>query len=140
VEYEYAVDIAATREAIWPVLTDVENWPQWTTSMRTVRRLDSGPFTVGAKVRIRQPRLPESVWEVTELVEPTFFGWRATAPGVTTVAGHRLAARADGTTTLTLTIRQSGPLGAVLGLLISSLTRRYVQTEARGLKRRCEET
>jgi uncharacterized protein YndB with AHSA1/START domain len=138
VEYEYAVEIAATREAIWPVLTDVENWPQWTSSMLAVRRLDGGPFAVGAKVRIRQPRLPEAVWEVTELVEPSYFRWRATAPGVTTVADHRLTARADGTTTLTLTIRQSGPLGAVLGLLMSSLTRRYVRTEAHGLKRRCE--
>jgi hypothetical protein len=56
---------------------------------------------------------------------------------VTTVGGHRITPRGDGVE-VTLSIRQTGPLAWLVGLITSRLTRRYVQTEANGLKRRSE--
>jgi hypothetical protein len=39
---------------------------------------------------------------------------------------------------VTLWIDQTGPLQPILGLFYKGLTRRYIQTEIEGLKRRCE--
>jgi hypothetical protein len=56
---------------------------------------------------------------------------------VATVGGHRITPRGDGVE-VTLSIRQTGPLAWLMGLLTSRLTQQYVQMEATGLKRRSE--
>ena len=139
-DYEVSVDIDATPGEVWNVLTDVGRWPEWTPTVTRVERLDLGPFQVGSTVMIRQPRLPPTVWRVTELEPERSFSWVASRGGVTTLAGHRIAPRGEGSAGVgvTLSIRQTGPLAWLVGLLTSGLARRYVQTEATGLKRRCE--
>jgi uncharacterized protein YndB with AHSA1/START domain len=132
------VEIDASLEAVWAILVDVERWPEWTPSVRRARRLDTGPFAVGSRVRLEQPRLPPAVWRVTELAAPHSFAWVSGAPGLTTVATHRLEPNLDGGTTVTLGLEQRGPLGGLVGHLLGGLTRRYVTAEAQGLKRRSE--
>ena len=132
------VDVAASPEAIWAVLIDVERWPEWTASVRRARRLDVGPFVVGSRARLEQPKLPPAVWRVTELVAPHSFVWVSGAPGLTTEAVHRLDLNERGGTTVTLGISQRGPLGRLMALFIGGLTERYVNMEAEGLKRRAE--
>jgi len=78
------------------------------------------------------------IWRVTELTPARSFAWVASGPGTTTTAEHALAPAADGRVTATLTIRQSGFLAPVFGLLTSAITRRYVDTELQGLKSRAE--
>ena len=136
-DYEFSVEIDAAPDEVWKVLTDVERWPEWTPSMTRVERLDPGPFQVGSTARIKQPTFPPVAWRVTELEPEQSFSWTASGPGVTTVGSHRITPRGDGVE-VTLGIRQTGPLAWLIGLLTSRLTRRYVQTEANGLKRRCE--
>jgi uncharacterized protein YndB with AHSA1/START domain len=138
VQYEVSVDISASPERVWAVLVDVERWPDWTPSMTRVQRRDHSPFGLGSAVRMKQPRLPATVWRVTAFEPGRSFSWTARGPGVQTEAGHRLAPGADGSVTVTLTIRQSGALAGPLWRLLSGLTRRYVSTEARSLKHRCE--
>jgi uncharacterized protein YndB with AHSA1/START domain len=137
VDYELSVEIDAAPDEVWRVLTDVERWPEWTPSMTRVERLDQGAFQVGSTARVKQPRFPPTVWRVTELEPGQSFAWTASGPGVTTVGGHRITPRGNGVE-VTLSIRQTGPLAWVFGLLASGLTKRYVQTEANGLKRRSE--
>jgi uncharacterized membrane protein len=136
-EYQVTVPIDAPAATIWPELADVERWPEWTTSIRSVRRLDAGPLAVGSRAKVKQPRLPTTVWEVTALEPDREFTWVAKSPGVRTVAVHRLEPR-DGHTDLTLTLRQEGALGGLMARMLGGLTRRYVDTEANGLKRRAE--
>lgn len=135
---ETTLGVAASREAVWKVLIDVESWPDLTPSMSSVRKLDAGPLRVGTRVRIRQPKLPPAVWTVTELAEPERFVWTARGPGFRTTASHEIVAE-EGSTLLRLAVEQSGPLAGVVSRLGRSLTDRYIALEAAGVKRRAEE-
>ncbi|MDP9101083.1 MAG: SRPBCC family protein [Actinomycetota bacterium] len=135
---ETTVHINAAAAEVWRVLTDVRQWPTWTQSVRKAEPLGSGELAVGARVRLEQPRIPATVWEVTELTPEVAFTWRASRGGVRTTADHRCRATGPRTTTVVLSIDQRGPLAAVVGLLTSGLTRRYLSMEARGLKAHCE--
>jgi uncharacterized membrane protein len=137
VKIEQAISINAPPAKVWDVMADVENWPRWTESVTKIERLDSGPFAVGSRAKIKQPRLPEVIWEVIDLEPSSYFAWRASSRGVTTVGGHRVAA-SDGGSTVTLTIDQGGPMSWLASLLFGGMSRRYVDMEAQGLKRYCE--
>jgi uncharacterized protein YndB with AHSA1/START domain len=136
--YEIEVDIDAAPEAVWVVLADVERWPEWTPSMTLVRRLEDGPFGVGSTVRVRQPRLPQAVYTITEYEPGQAFSWAARSPGVTTAGGHHVVPHEDGHATVRLTLDQTGVLAPLVGLVTARLARHYVTLEAEGLKRRCE--
>ncbi|HVE46847.1 MAG TPA: SRPBCC family protein [Acidimicrobiales bacterium] len=132
------VEIEAGPERVWEVMTDVESWPQWTASVERAERLDDGPLQVGSRARLKQPKFPPVVWAVSELDPGKSFSWTAKNVGVTSIGEHRIVPRTSGGVTVKLSLRQAGPLAPLLALLTSKLTRRYVETEAQGLKRRCE--
>jgi uncharacterized protein YndB with AHSA1/START domain len=136
--YEITVDIDAAPEKVWAVLADVERWPEWTPSMRTVKRLQDTPFGAGSTVRVRQPRLPQAVYTVTGYEPGRAFTWATKFPGVTVTATHDVLSREDGHATVRLAADQTGLLAPLIGLFTAGLTRRYVTQEAHGLKRVCE--
>ncbi len=112
------IDIAAPAQLVYEVYTDVERWPEWAARVTSVERLDQGPLRVGSRARIKQPRLPTTVWEVTEVVTGRSFTWIARGPGIITTASHVVTPpEADGPTRVTASLQQTGPLGQVLGLL-----------------------
>lgn len=135
---ELSVGVDAPVDDAWVVLADVERWPEWTESMSDVELVAGRPLEVGTRVRIKQPRLPAVVWEVTNLKPGRAFSWEATSPGMTTVADHRLASDGPDHSTLTLCLQRSGPLARILDVVFGRITRRYVEMEAQGFKRRCE--
>lgn len=137
-EYRTSIEIDAPPETVWAVLTDVERWPEWTKSMERVEFVAGAGLKPGAKVRIKQPRLPAMVWDVTEVEPHRVFTWQATSGGTTSVGDHRLLMTSPERTTAEFGIRQSGGLAPIIGLFTSGLVRRYVQMEADGLKRRSE--
>jgi uncharacterized membrane protein len=139
-EIEQIVEIAAPGETVWAVMTDVERWPEWTPTVTSIDLLDPGPFVVGSRARIRQPRLPVAIWTVTALESERYFEWQNVAPGVKSVAGHRVEVTDSGRTRVTLSFSWSGWLAPLLRLLYGKLSRHYVQTEAESLKRRAEAT
>ncbi len=137
--YEATIDVAAPARQVFDVYADVERWPDWTASVTSIERLDEGPLRVGSRARVRQPWLPTTVWEVTELVPGERFSWVARGRGVVTTGIH-IARDTDraGVTEVTAALEQRGPLGPVLGFLSRRLTRRYLDIEVRGIKQRCE--
>jgi uncharacterized membrane protein len=139
VRYETSVEINAGPGLVWAVLIDLERWPHWTGSMRTVQILDDGPVAVGSAVRIEQPRLRPAVWRVTDLRQGRSFTWVSRIQGVTTEATHDVHPASGGdTATATLTLRQYGWLSGPVGMLTAGMVRDYLHREAEGLKHWCE--
>ena len=131
--FDHSSTIQAPPERVWQVFSDVERWPEWTPTVDSVERLDAGRIHIGAKTRIRQPKLPVAIWEVTELKEGEFFEWVSKAPGIKTTGVHRVTSTPEGTVA-TATIIQEGPLGWLFGRLYAKLTRDYIATETAKLK------
>jgi uncharacterized membrane protein len=131
--FDHSSTIQATPERVWEVFSDVERWPEWTPTVDAVERLDAGRIHIGARTRIRQPKLPVAIWEVTELKEGEYFEWVSRAPGITTTGGHRVISTPEGTVA-TATVIQEGPLGWLFGRLYAGLTKRYIATETAKLK------
>lgn len=137
-EYTVSITIDAPAARVWSILSDVERWPEWTASITSVQRLGSGTFALGSRARVAQPKLSPMVWTVTSMQVNRSFEWTATMPGVTSVGGHRIADGPGDGVTVTLSIRQTGLLAPIIGLFAGGLTRRYIEMEAEGLKRRAE--
>ena len=120
--------IDAPPARVWEVLHDVARWPEWTPTVDRVERLDDGPLVVGSRARLRQPKLPQAEWEVTEVGVGRAFTWEAHGPGMRSIGRHEV--NPDGTgSTVTLSIEQTGPMGAVAALVWRRLTQRYVELE-----------
>ncbi|MFN7917182.1 MAG: SRPBCC family protein [Vicinamibacterales bacterium] len=136
-DYSVSVQIAAPPATVWGVMSDIERWHEWTPSITSVRRTNAGPFRIGARARVEQPRLPAADWIVTALHEGRGFDWESRAPGVRVLARHVIEPTVGGSR-VTLSVQYSGIFGDLIGRLTASLNRRYIALEADGLKRRAE--
>lgn len=125
-------------DVVWAVYSDVEHWPEWTASVEATEYLAGHELAVGARVRIKQPKLPTAVWEVCAVDPGRSWTWVATGPGVRTTARHTLESVGAHTTRVQMTLEQRGLLGGVIGRLYAQLTRTYLAMEAAGLKERSE--
>lgn len=129
--------IDAAPATVWKVMHDVERWPEWTPSVTSAELLDSGPLTVGSRVRMKQPKLPASELTVTELEENRGFTWVSQTPGLLATGRHEIEPEGSGSR-VALSMSFEGTLGPLVELLVRDLTQRYVRMEADGLKTRSE--
>jgi uncharacterized membrane protein len=138
-EFETAVDIDASPEVVWDVLTHVVLWPEWTASVSSVDILEGGDLHEGSRAKLKQPGMPLMTWKVTELEPLKRFTWESRKGGVTTTADHVVAPRSEGGVRVTHAVSMRGPMAGVASLFAGKRTRRYVEMEAAGLKSRCED-
>ena len=136
--FEQSVEIDAQPQRVWDVLSDLEAWPHRIETVAEVELLTPPPVAVGARVRLKQPKLPEGTWEVTSWDAPSSFEFRQQSGGVTSTAGHRVEALDDGRSRLTLTVEMRGLLVPIFGRIYRDLTNRYMAIEADGIKRAAE--
>jgi uncharacterized membrane protein len=136
--FSKTVDIAAPPDRVWKVMVDVERWHEWTRSIKSVRRLDDGPFGVGSRARVSQPRLLPAVWTVTRFEALRSFTWSAGSPGFRVSGSHSVEA-IDRGSRVTLALKFEGPFGGIIARVLRNLNLEYLDLEAAGLKRRCEE-
>ena len=136
--FEKSIEIDASQQRVWDVLSDIEGWPQRVKTVDSVELLTPPPLAAGSRVRLKQPKLPEGTWEVVAWDAPSYFEWTQKASGVTNVAGHRVEALAEDRARLTLTLEMRGFLIPVIGRFYKALTNRYLDLEAQGMKRAAE--
>jgi uncharacterized membrane protein len=132
-----SVNIDAPPEKVFAVLCDVERWPEWTSTMTSVQRMESGPFAVGSSARVRQPRLLPAVWRVTEFEDKRNFTWTTRAPGLCMSALHSIEPHGAGSR-VALSLELTGLIAPVVSRLFGGLMERYITTESQGLKKRSE--
>jgi uncharacterized membrane protein len=137
-QFVKSIEIDASQQRVWEVLSDIEAWPQRIETVDTVELLTPAPLTNGSRVRLKQPKLPEGVWDITAWDAPSYFEWTQKATGATSVAGHRVEALGEGRARLTLTLDMRGFLIPVVALFYKGLTNTYMTLEAEGMKRAAE--
>jgi hypothetical protein len=129
-------DVAAPADRVAEVMKDVARWPEWTPTVKRVRRLDSGEFRVGSRLMISQPKFPPAFWKATK-IEPLGFTWVSTAPGMRVVANHYVEPLGPGSR-VTLSLEFHGLIGPWFGRLTRGINERYLTLEAKGLTARAE--
>jgi uncharacterized protein YndB with AHSA1/START domain len=135
-EMQTTVEIQAQPTEVWRVLVDVEHWNEWTRSVNSVRLLNGKELAVGVKASIKQPRMPVITWTVSEVTPNRSFTWSAESMGTKTVATHFIEPTQSGSR-VTLAIEQSGAMFHFMPW-VKSMTQRYIEMEAQGLKTRSE--
>jgi uncharacterized membrane protein len=131
------VRIDAPPAKVFDVLCDVERWPEWTPTMTSVSRLDSGPLKVGSTAKVQQPKLRAAVWQVTDVEQNRNFTWISRSPGVRMTAGHLVEPNGSGCQ-VTLSFEMSGLMAPLVSRIYGGLIEEYVATESQNLKQRCE--
>jgi uncharacterized membrane protein len=135
---EDSVEIDAPLQLVWEIFSDVERWPEWTASVTSLAAVDGAGLAVGKRFAIKQPRMSKLVWKVTEIDPGSSWTWVQRAPGAAASARHDVIAQPGGRTLVRQRIDQNGVLGALVGRLMLSMTKRYLKLEAQGLKARSE--
>jgi hypothetical protein len=132
-----SVAIDAPTERVWAATIDIERWPEWTPTVTRARRLGSGPMHVGSRFLIHQPKLPPALWVVGALEPLRTMILKTGMPGMRVIAHHRLEPKGEGCA-VTLSVHFEGLFGGLLARWTGDLNHRYLEIEAAGLKRYCE--
>jgi hypothetical protein len=137
-DFRHVVEIQVSPARVWSVMLDVERWPEWTTSVTRVQRMDLGRLTLGSRTRVWQPRLMPAVWCVTSLDEKRhIFAWTTRTFGIKIVARHQIDA-VGAHSRVTLSLDYSGLFGSLMARVYRDLNWDYLAREANGLRTRCE--
>ncbi len=136
--WEHSIDIQATPDRVWEVMSDIERWPEWTPSVSSVKKLSDGPLAHGTRARVHAKGTPESTWTVSESLHSRSFTWGTKVRGAATTAGHIIEPAPSGSR-VTLSIQIGGIAAALLKPVLGRGIRENLRLEAEGLKRRSEE-
>ena len=134
--FSISIDINAPVIRVFEVMADTDRWHEWTPSVKSIKRLDTGGFVIGSRAVIRQPKFPPALWTITA-IDDRSFTWMNTAPGIKVIAHHSAEPTPAGTR-VTLSLRYEGVLAKLLARLTRGITNRYLALEANGLKKRSE--
>jgi uncharacterized membrane protein len=138
VHFERSIDIDAPQQRVWEVLSDLDGWPRRIDTVESIELLTPTPLTKGSRVRLKQPKLGEGVWDVTVWDAASYFEWTQKTSGITSVAGHRVESLGEGRARLTLTLDMRGLLIPIVALFYKGLTNRYLTRETEGMKQASE--
>jgi uncharacterized protein YndB with AHSA1/START domain len=121
------IEIDASLQTVWDVLTDLEGWPRWNSDVKsmstegalaqgTVFRWKAGPGTITSTIQDVQP--------------PTLIAWTGTTFGIKARHVYRLEQRGDGTVVNT----EESYEGLVARLLRGSLQKTLEKGLSDGLR------
>jgi hypothetical protein len=135
--YEATAAIAASREAVWAVLSDGASWPSWDSGVDAVE----GRIAAGETVRIRSKAAPGRTFpvKVTQFDPPAHLRFSGGMPlGLFRgVRSYEVSDETDGQVTFRMREEYSGPLLPLIWRSMPDLEPSFQQF-ARGLKQRVE--
>ena len=133
------IDIAASPDAVWAVLADVEHWPSWASQFERLERLEPGPLALGSTVRCKTTdRQATSDWTVTDYQDGRSFNWVSPlVPGLRVTGGHIVTAKGDGANA-EFWLEGAGVLATLLGPSLRRRFSRNTESATEGLKRYIE--
>jgi uncharacterized protein YndB with AHSA1/START domain len=112
-EHQHTVETAASPEAIWQVLSDLDQWATWDTSMEWVRL--QGSFQVGSQV-VMKPKGQDSITSViVEASENRLYADQTDLGEVTLRFSHTLEPLAGGGTRVIHRLEITGPAADQVG-------------------------
>jgi uncharacterized membrane protein len=136
---EDSIEIDAPAELVWQVFSDVERWPEWTASVTSLVGRDGTNLDVGKRFSIKQPGMSKLTWKVTDIDPGLSWTWVQRSPGAAVTARHHVIAQSDGRTLVRQELEQRGVVGALVGRMMLTKTKRFLELEAQGLKTRSEQ-
>jgi uncharacterized membrane protein len=131
------IDIDTSPARVWELTLDVESWPDHTSTMTSIEKLDPAPLAVGSRVKIKQPAQRAKVWTVTALEPQRLFAWTAKMLGTTMTAAHHIDPTPTGVRQ-TLSVDITGALSWPVGMLVRGPIAKAIATENQGFKRAAE--
>jgi uncharacterized protein YndB with AHSA1/START domain len=111
--HEHTAEMAASPQAVWQVLSDLDQWASWDTSMEWVRL--QGPFQVGSEV-VMKPKGQDPITSViVEATENQLYADQTDLGDVTLRFSHTLQPLAGGGTRVIHRLEITGPAADQLG-------------------------
>jgi hypothetical protein len=111
--HEYVRETGIGAEAIWTVLSDLDQWPRWDTSMERVAL--QGPFAVGSQVSMTPQGQDPIVSTIIAISPAEYYADRTEFGPVTLEFSHRLTRLDTGGTRITHRLEITGDQAAELG-------------------------
>lgn len=132
---EHSIDIEAPPEVVWSVTADIEGWPEWTPTVKSVSCVSAAPFGLGSIARIKQPAQPEAEWVVTDFENGRRFVWESRRRGLHFVGTHEISQNSKGAKNL-LRAEAKGILAFLLWPVLTLTLQRALSVENQGLKKK----
>ena len=115
--HEHAAETTASPAAVWAVLSDLDPWADWDTSMEWVR-LD-GPLRAGSTVVMKPTGEDPIPSTITAVDEPVRYADETVYGEVTLRFSHTLHPTAEGGTRVVHRLEVDGPDAAGVGAMVS---------------------
>jgi ribosome-associated toxin RatA of RatAB toxin-antitoxin module len=135
--FETSIEIDASPQRVWQVMSDVEKWHEWTASIRRIEILTPKPLAVGGQARVEQPKLSPTFWTVTDWQPNRGFAWESRSLGLRSLGEHWIEPTQSGSRVI-LRLRFTGLISFAVGWMAGKLINDYMRLEAEGLKKRSE--
>ncbi len=111
--HEHTAETAASPQAVWHVLRDLDQWGSWDTSLEWVRL--QGPFQVGSQVTMKPKGQDPVASVIVEATENRVYADQTTLGEVTLRFSHTLEPLEGGGTKVTHRLEITGPAADQVG-------------------------
>jgi hypothetical protein len=115
-DYEHAAPTSASREAIWRLWADVENWASWNSDIEKIEL--RGPFAEGSTISMTPIGQDTVELRLEDVRENEQFVDQAEVAGVFLRTIHRLEPLADDSVRIIYRMEITGPAADELGARI----------------------
>jgi uncharacterized protein YndB with AHSA1/START domain len=116
--YEYATETDVPTERIWAVLSDIDSWAAWDTSMQEISL--QGPFEVGSKVSMMPEGQDPITSTIVEIEHTRRYADETEFGGCVLGFSHTLTPLDDGRTRIVHRLEITGPAADAEGPKLGS--------------------